>query len=112
MSFKKSMIGSKGEPCEYHTITKVEADYSMLPDANGEGASMSTVRLSTFVSREFYVQNNGDARLAVFHKFYAIDLVTIGTALRVPDGVKSAEQKAYEQILLQDEFFSDAEVVE
>lgn len=112
MSFKKSMVGPKGEECEYHTITKVVADYSRLPDGGEDAGSMSTVTLSTFVSREFYITNQGRSELAVVSKNYAIDLMTIGMSLRIPDGEKSAEQKAYDQILLQDEFFKDAEVVE
>lgn len=111
MSFRKATVGPKGEECEYHTITRVEADYSMLPDTNGEGATMSTVRLSTFTSRSFYEQNRGNAELAIMHRFYAIDMMTMGATFRIPDGAKSAEQKMYELLVLQDPFFADAEVV-
>lgn len=107
----KQDIGPKGEACEFHTITMASVNFSKLPDQNGEGGSMSTIRLSTFVSKAFYDANNGDAELAIKHRYYAVPLLDVAGMVRVPDGQKSVEQKSYELVLAQDSFFSDAQVV-
>lgn len=108
----KQDIGPKGEACEFHTITSAIVSFSKLPDQNGEGGAMSTIRVSTFVSKEFYDSNLGDAELAIKHRFYAVHLIDVAGMVRAPDGVKSTEQKCYEIILAQDSFFADATVVD
>lgn len=107
----KQDIGPKGEPCEFHTITMASVNFSKLPDQNGEGGAMSTIRLSTFVSKSFYDANNGDAELAIKHRTYAVSIIDVAQMVRLPDGQKSVEEKSYELIVSQDSFFSDAQVV-
>jgi hypothetical protein len=110
--FIKSDIGPKGEVCNFHTITFAGVNFGKLPDANGEGGAMSTIKVSTFVSKDFYDNNQGDANLAIKHRFYAVDIMTLASFIRVPDGVKSVETHAYEIVLDQDPWFADATVVE
>jgi hypothetical protein len=110
--FLKADVGPKGEAINFHCITKADIDFSLLPDAEGQGGSMSTVRISSFTSLDFYDANRGNAELAVKHRFYAVDLLSIAAMVRMPDGVKSVETKAYEAVVAQDPWFSDATVVE
>jgi hypothetical protein len=110
--FIKQDIGPKGEACEFHTITIATVDFSKLPDQDGNGAAMSTIRVSTFVSKSFYDANQGNAELAVKHRYYGVDLMTLVPFIRYPDGQKSVEQHAYEIIMNQDSWFADATVVE
>ena len=108
----KQDIGPKGESCEFHTITFAGVNFSLLPDSNGEGGATSTIKVSTFVSKEFYDANRGNAELAVKHRFYAVSLPDVAQMVRAPDGVKSVEQKSYELIIAQDPWFSDATIVD
>ena len=109
--WNKSDIGPRGEQCEFHTITSAVVNFGLLPDQNGEGGAMSTIRLSTFVSKSFYDANNGDAELAIKHRTYAVSIIDVAQMVRLPDGQKSVEEKSYELILSQDAFFSDAQIV-
>lgn len=110
--FIKQEIGPKGEVAEFHTITQAIVNFSRLPDENGEGGSQSVVRISTFVNKAFYDANNGNADLAIKHRFIAVDLLDIAPIVRQADGTKSVEQHAYEIIQAKDPFFVDAQIVE
>lgn len=109
--WQKTDVGSKGEVANFHCITLAPVSFALLPDENGEGGAQSQIRLSTFVSKAFYDANRGNAKLAVKHRIYNVPIQIVASWTRFPDGVKSIEQKAYEYILANDSFFSDAIVV-
>lgn len=110
--FIKQDIGPKGETCEFHTITSAVINFSLLPDENGEGGATSSIRISSFVSKEFYDTNRGNAELAIKHRIYPVDILTLAAFIRQADGTKSPEQHAYEIVMAQDSWFQDAQVVE
>ena len=107
MSFQKTKIFDNGVTADYHTITEVNVKFTRLPTVDVEG-SQTEIVVSSFVSRAFYESVNGDVNKSVSRESYAVDLPFVAAALTVPDGTKSAYEKAEDKIIEQNAWFADA----
>lgn len=107
MSFQKTKTLENGVEANYHTITEVNIKFTRLPTVDVEG-SQTEIVISSFVSRAFYESVNGDVTKALSRESYAVDLPFVAAALTVPDGTKSAYEKAEDKIIEQNAWYADA----